>query len=75
MAPGMVNQQFHWFKDLSKWIDSWVASNDEHLYFNDIEACPEPWEKLSPAMCNTLDGSVVAQFAKKMTFSEKTART
>ena len=46
MAHGLVYQQFRSYKDIEKWLDSWIASEDEHLYRNGIRALPERWEKV-----------------------------
>ena len=34
------------YKDIEKWLDSCIASKDEHFYRNDIRALPERWAKV-----------------------------
>ena len=46
MAHGVADQQFRSYEDIEKWLDSWLASKDEHLYRNDIRALPERWAKV-----------------------------
>ena len=31
MAHGLADQQFRSYEDIEKWLDSWIASKDEHL--------------------------------------------
>ena len=38
MAHGLVDQQFRSYKDIEEWLDSWIASEDEHFYRNGIRA-------------------------------------
>ena len=33
-------------EDIGKWLDSWIASKDEHFYRNGIRASPERWAKV-----------------------------
>ena len=44
MAHGLADQQFH--EEIEKWLDSWIASKDEHFYRNGIRALPERWAKV-----------------------------
>ena len=46
MAHGLADQQFHLYEDIEKWLDSWIASKDEHFYSNGIRALPERWAKV-----------------------------
>lgn len=46
MAHGLADQQFRSYEDIKKWLDSWIASKDEHFYRNGIRALPERWEKV-----------------------------
>ena len=46
MAHGLADQQFRSYEDIEKWLDSWIASKDEHFYCNGIRALPERWAKL-----------------------------
>lgn len=46
MAHGLADQQFRSYEDISKWLDSWIASKDEHFYRHGIRALPERWEKV-----------------------------
>ena len=46
MAHGLAVQQFRSCEDIEKWLDSWIASKDEHYYRNDIQALPERWAKV-----------------------------
>ena len=32
MAHGLADQQFRSYEDIEKWLDSWIASEDEHFY-------------------------------------------
>ena len=41
IAHGLADEQFRSYEDIEKWLDSWVASKDEHFYRNDIQALPE----------------------------------
>ena len=41
MAHGLADQQFRSYEDIGKWLDSWIASKDEHFYRNGIRALPE----------------------------------
>ena len=43
MAHGLADQQFRSYEDIEKWLDSWIASKDEHFYRNGIRALPERW--------------------------------
>ena len=36
MAHSLADQQFRSYKDIEKWLDSWIASKDEHFYRNGI---------------------------------------
>ena len=36
MAHGLTDQQFRSYEDIKKWLDSWIASKDEHFYRNGI---------------------------------------
>ena len=46
MARGLADQQFRSYEDIDKWLDSWIASKDEHFYRNAIQALPERWTKV-----------------------------
>ena len=46
MAHGLADQQFRSYEDIEKWLDSWIASEDEHFYRNGIRALPERWAKV-----------------------------
>ena len=41
MAHGLADQHFRSYEYIEKWLNSWVASKDEHLYRNGIRALPE----------------------------------
>jgi len=41
MAHGLADQQFRSYEDIKKWLDSWIASKDEHFYRNGIRALSE----------------------------------
>ena len=43
MAHGLADQQFRSSEDIEKWLDSLMASKDEHFYCNGIRALPERW--------------------------------
>ena len=46
MAHGLADQQFCSYEDIEKWLDSRLASKDEHFYRKGIRALPERWEKV-----------------------------
>ena len=46
MAHCLADQQFYSYKDIEKWLDSWIASKDEHFYRNGIQPLPERWAKV-----------------------------
>ena len=46
LKPRDVDQQSRSYEDIEKWLDSWIASKDEHFYRNGIRALPERWEKV-----------------------------
>ena len=46
MAHGLADQQFCSYEDIEKWLDSWIASKDEHFYRNGIRVLPERWAKV-----------------------------
>ena len=41
MAYGLADQQLRSYKDIKKWLDSWIASKDEHFYRKGIRALLE----------------------------------
>ncbi|GJQ87107.1 hypothetical protein Trydic_g23956, partial [Trypoxylus dichotomus] len=45
MEHGLVDQQFRSYEDMEEWLDSWIASKDEHIYRNGIRALPDRWEE------------------------------
>ena len=45
IAHGLADQQFRSYEDIEKWLDSCIASKDEHFYRNGIRALPERWTK------------------------------
>lgn len=45
MAHGLVDQAFHSYEGIEKWLYLWVASKDEHLYHNGIRALQERREQ------------------------------
>ena len=46
ISHGLADQQFRSYGDIEKWLDSWIASKDEHFYRNGIRALPERWAKV-----------------------------
>ena len=46
MAHGLSDQQFRSYEDIEKWLDSWIASKNEHFYGNGIRALAERWAKV-----------------------------
>ena len=46
MAHGLADQQFRSYEDIEKWLNSWIASKDEHFYRNGIRALPERRRKV-----------------------------
>ena len=45
-AHGLSDQQFRSYEDIDKWLDSWVASKDEHFHRKGIRALAERWSKV-----------------------------
>ena len=41
MAHGLADQQFRSYENIEKWLDSSIASKDEHFYRNGIRTLPE----------------------------------
>ena len=41
LAQGLADQQFRSYEDIEKWLDSWIASKDEHFYRNGIRDIPK----------------------------------
>ena len=76
MAHGLSDQQFRSYKDIEKWLNSWIASKDEHFYRNGIRALLERWIKV---VAN--DGQYIERFicnhffTIKLHFHKKTAKT
>ena len=46
MSRGLADQQFHSYEGIEKWLNSWIASKDEHFYPDGIRALPERWAKV-----------------------------
>ena len=46
MGHDLSDQQFRSYEDIKKWLDSWIASKDEHFYRNGIRAVPKRWAKV-----------------------------
>ena len=46
MGHGLADQQLRSYEGLEKWLDSWIATKDEHFYRNGIRALPERWTKV-----------------------------
>ena len=46
MAHGVADQQFRSYEDIDKWLDSWIASKDEHFHRNGIRDLSERWVKV-----------------------------
>ena len=46
MAHDLADQQFRSYEEIEKWLDSWIASKDEHFYRNGIRVLPERWAKV-----------------------------
>ena len=36
MAHALTDQQFRSYEDIEKWLNSWIASKNEHSYRNGI---------------------------------------
>ena len=36
MTHGLADQQLRSYEDIEKWLDSWIASKDEHFYRSGI---------------------------------------
>ena len=45
IAHDLADQQFRSYEGIKKWLDSWIASKDEHFYRNCIRALLERWAK------------------------------
>jgi len=46
MAHGLDDQHFHFYEEVKKWIDSWIASKDALFFRDGIRQLPERWEKV-----------------------------
>ena len=46
MAHGLADQHFRSHEEVTKWIDSWIASKDEQFFRRGIRTLPERWEKV-----------------------------
>ena len=46
MTHVLADQQCRSSEDIEKWLDSWIASKDEHFYRNGIRPLPERWTKV-----------------------------
>ena len=46
ISHDLADQQFRSYEDIEKWLDSWIASKDEHFCRNGIRALPERWAKV-----------------------------
>ena len=68
MAHDLADQQFRSYKDIEKWLDSWIASKDEHFHRNGIWALPERWAKV---VAN--DGQYFESFICNHFFTKKLA--
>ena len=42
----LAEQHFRSYEDVKKWIDSWIASNDEQFFRRGIRTLPERWEEV-----------------------------
>ena len=45
IAHCLTDQLFCSHEEITKWLDSWIAKNDEHFYGDGIRTLPEKWEK------------------------------
>ena len=45
-AYDLADQQFRSYEDIEKWLDSWIASKDEHSYCDGIRALQKRWAKV-----------------------------
>ena len=46
MAHDLAEQHFRSYKDVKKWIVSWIAYKDEQFFRRGIRTLPERWEKV-----------------------------
>ena len=46
MALGLAHQHFRSYKEVKKWIDSWIASRDASFFRDEIQKLPERWKKV-----------------------------
>ena len=46
MAHGLAHQQFRFYEEVKKWIDSWITSKDASYFRDGIKKLPERWEKV-----------------------------
>ena len=45
MAHGLAHQHFRSYKEVKKWINSWIASKDASFFRDGIRKLPERWGK------------------------------
>ena len=76
MAHGLADQQFRSYEDIEKWVDSWIASKDEHFYRNDIRALRERWAEVVANNGQYFEWLICNHFFTiKLHFHQKTAGT
>ena len=46
MIHGLSEQRFTSYEDTTKWVDSWIASENESFFRRGIRMLPERWEKV-----------------------------
>lgn len=62
MTHGMFQQRFTSYEECQKWVGLWIASKDESFFRAGIRKLPERWDKLWPAMKNTLNNICLTIF-------------
>jgi len=46
MAHGMADQHLRSYEEVKNWIDTWIASKCEQLFYRGIRTLPKRWEKV-----------------------------
>lgn len=54
MEHGLVNNPFHSYEDIAKWLDSWITSKDEQILRDGVRPLPEKNENTSSLAVNDI---------------------
>ena len=65
MTHGLSEQRFNSYEDVKKWVDSWIASEDELFFRRGIRILPERWEKVVASDGQYFEWSIGNHFLKK----------